>query len=244
MTVPNLFLHAGYVLLIIFLWRFVRIRAWRAYPFFAVYVAYMSSRTALLLLITDRLHLYFYNLLFWATSNVGSALRLAIAWEILRQIFPRRHPLRRSMAWASLALLLLLATIFYRMGPEGSVFSDLERKLSLSAIVWMAFLLAAAVFFFIPVSRTLWWIAVGLGVYTSLSLINFSAFEMLADFYPLWGLLRQVSFALLMTFWIWAFWNPAPPVPAAAGHISSEVLLTWSTHWRKLRKTFGSALEP
>lgn len=224
--------YLGHGLAVVFLSRFIWNRHAARYPFFSVFLVIMSARLVFAILIDPKVTLQ--NQLFWATSNLIWVLSMAVAWEFHRQVIPRGHPLRHQANGVGFALLLTLALCFWWMGPEGDVFSDLERKLTLSVSAWLLLTFGWRVFYGLPASRQVWGMAVGMGIVTSLTLINFAALGLSPEFRNAWSLIRQAGFSVVMLIWLWAFWHPlAPKGPEPP--ISSTVLLTWRNNWERLK---------
>lgn len=231
-AVQQVLYYLGYGLAVIFLSRFVKNRHAATYPFFSVFLVFMSARLVFAILVDPKIA--FQNQLFWATSNLLWVLSMAVVWEFHRQLIPRGHPLRPLANGASLLLLLTLALCFWWMGPEGKVYSDLERKLTLTVALWLVLTSGWALFYGLKPSRHVWGMAIGMGIVTSLTLVNFAALGLSPEFLSAWGFIRQSGFSLVMLIWLWAFWRPpTPQEPDPA--VSSTVLLTWQDNWERLR---------
>lgn len=230
---PLLLKYLGYCLAVVFLVRFARNGFVPHYPFFSAYLFFMTARLVLVASISDKLYTPFFNQLFWSTSNLLWVLSLGVVWEVLRQFIPRRHPLRPLAVWASVLLLTGLAGSFWWMGPEGVVFSDLERKLPLTIAAWLTLAVGLGLFYGLPAPRPVWGMAWGMGIVASLTLVNFAVLGLLPQFGNAWGLIRQSGFSLVMLIWLWTFWDPPAPRESDPT-ISSTVLLTWQNNWERL----------
>ncbi len=235
MPVSEILRILGYLLAILFLWRFLRSGQPRIYPYFAVFVFFMAVRLAGVSFIGDKLTIPFYNRVYWGTEDFVTIMKFAIVWEVLRKITHGSSVLRLLATALSVILLLALAAAFLWMGPRGDVFSDLERKLSLAVAAWLLLVLTLAIFYGVKPSRPVWAMSIGLGIVASISLANFSALGLSREFVYWWGLIRQSSFSMVMAIWLWGFWGSprSSELPAPGPH--GDMLAQWKTLWSRLR---------
>jgi len=237
LSLPKLLQITGYVLAFLLVARLLTLRLTRQFPFFCTYFYFVSARLIPMALISDKMTERFYNHLYWGTSNLGAALRLAIAWEVGRQLAPPNRPFASLFRRASAAILLALAILYYVWGPEGDVFSDLERKLSLASAFWLSCVFLAAVVWALPIRRPVWGMILGLGIYSSISLTNFSAFSLTRELQTTWGLIRQSSFSLMTLCFLWGFGSGEKI--AALPTTAEAQLPAWKEQWARAESEVG-----
>jgi hypothetical protein len=103
----------------------------------------------------------------------------------------------------------------------------------------MAVITGLAMYYGRPLTRQVWAMAAGMGLFATVALLNFVAIEALHPFEP-WTLVRQFDFVTLMAIWLWGFWK-APLTPAPSP-ITTSVLLTWRQYWTSIRGTIRRAV--
>lgn len=170
---------------------------------------------------------------FWLSASVVTCLRTAVVWEVLRHVFPRGHPFRPAANWVSLIALAATAAVFWYLGPEGNIFVDLERKMSLAAGAWLVLILVLGFLAGASSTRPDWAMAVGLGIVASVSVLNHASLELFPGFLQPWSKIRQFDFLLLMAIWTWGFWH-APAIPGQPETIDTQQELSfWRKNWKK-----------
>lgn len=227
----------GLGLLIGFLWKLRR--HLKSYPFLLMYVLPMAVRVAYSSYVnsTGTMGSAAYAEAFWTTQCIMAGFRLSVTWEVLRQAVPRSHPLRPVACGLSLAVLTFLAFLFWLLGPEGSIYSDLERKLSLTCGVWTAVVLGLTTFYGIRLRREVFAIALGLGLFVTVSLVNSSAIVLIPSFERVWAPISQSSFSMIMAIWLWGFWNPPQDRRPPVANLPDEALSAWQRRWSELRQS-------
>ncbi|MGH9794597.1 MAG: hypothetical protein ACRD5G_07485 [Candidatus Acidiferrales bacterium] len=118
---------------VLLLWRLVAWKAWRFYPIFFWYFAYVFVRTLLLIYlnIASPLSPMAYSIWFWCTGYVAVNLRFAVAWEILKKLFAGHPVPYRATGTLLVATMMGLAGYFYVAGSRGlSAFVDAEISIA------------------------------------------------------------------------------------------------------------------
>lgn len=211
-----------------------------SFPFFFTYLAVTLVRTAAVVAASRLLPQGEFSSFYWNTSGVVSALRFFVCWEVFRFAFPRLTPLRRIAGGALLPALLVLFGYFVLSRLPGT-----EKQVSLSVAAFLAVTFALAAHYGVPLPRAIWGMGVGMGLYASISLLNFTALAVRPEVFAVVGLIRQLGFILLMLLWLWALWGhrPQPASPGPAGDVSQSLLLQWRDNWDTIRKSVRKAVK-
>jgi len=231
---------------LLLVWRCFITGQWRLYGFFSGYVIYtLSSDLVLFFLFLARFRLYAN--LNWVCYALETLLWFAIAWEVFRHTFSRESAVRSIAAKLLVAVLSLLALLFYLSGPQPGVYLKAEfvRKIALTIVVWMAVVLTLARYYRVRMSRNVRGMAVGLLVLASSHIANFAAVEMSRAYAPIWSLVDPSIFALTLLIWTVALWSYAPnPRPVAAGKsMPGEALSHWEQRWAALGITIRKIIK-
>ncbi|HEY4682140.1 MAG TPA: hypothetical protein VIH17_02700 [Candidatus Acidoferrales bacterium] len=234
----------GFVLEVLILWRGLRTRLWRHYPFFYVYLGYVFIRSLILFALA---HLQFsgYAITYWLSDAAAVLLWFFVTWEVFRQTFSSPLAVRRVVGQLLLILLVgLTVALFFGSKSAGLFFADLERKAGfVQAALLMATLLLAR-YYGLPLGRNTWGMALGLGMYVSVAIVNFASLELVKSFFPYWRLIRPLSFIGMLGVWAWALWSYAPNPKSAtvALEVSERSLVHWSQAWSEVRAVLRKAV--
>lgn len=239
----------GLVLVATVLWRGSRQDMLRRYPFFYFYVGFVFVLNVFLLLAVQ-LGLPGYALVFWWGASVAALLRFFVVWEVFRQAFSPFKPIRQIAGQASVFLVAGL-TVAILLGNDKllflykaeSFFPDLERKVGLIQASLLLTCLFLVHYYAIPLGRNVWGMALGLGGYLSVSVMNFSALELLDSFLPFWAYIRRFSFIGMVSLWVWVLWFHVPsPRPAPATEDVRISLERWRHAWGEARTALRRAV--
>ncbi len=234
----------GLLLEVLVFWRGLRARLWRHYPFFYVYLGYVFVRSVGLFGLAE-VQFTAYPIAYWVSEAAAALLRFFILWEVFRQTFAFVPALRRIVGQTLSLLLIGLAAVSV-MGNKspGSVFADLERKTSLAQAVLLLTTLFLARYYGIPLGRNVWGMALGLGMYVAISVMNFAAVVLTESFIPYWRFSRPLSFIGMLAVWTWALWSYAPnPRPSTAAlDVSERSLAHWAQAWSEVRTAVRKAV--
>lgn len=233
LTVDGVVIGLGLGLHVLLLWRCLKERHWSHFPFFFVYLAYVFLRSLALSYFWALGHPA-YALIYWG-SNLGAVLlRFCVAWEVFRNIFVRGSIIREIAGRILVVLLVVIAAAFYLLSSQpGTFFPDLERKVGLAVVAWMVMVLLLARYYRVPISLNIWGMAVGMGLFTSISIANHATFELLRSFLPFWRLVSPFSFVAMMLIWTWTLWSYAPePQPERFNKLQPHAALAgWKRSW-------------
>jgi len=228
LSLPTFLQYLGYALLTLLLIQYVRGGHWLRFPFFSGYLFPMAFRAFSLIWAGLNLSSEAYMHFYWITSNIVSVLRLLVIWEVLCWAVLQRPTLHRGLRLVSLLYFCVMAGLCLGMKAEGAYYVDIERKLSLVAVLWAAIILLAMLAFSIRPSRPIWAMVVGLGIYVAVYLMNQASFDLFRGF-AIWRLIRQFDFSIMIGIWLWGFWKPAAPEPATQN--GDADLTEWNKKW-------------
>lgn len=236
-TVDNAVIGFGLGLHALLLWRCLKERHWSHYPLFTSYLAYTFLRTVALVPLRELGHPA-YPSIYWS-SNLGAVLlRFGVAWEVFHHIFTRASVIREIAGRVLVVLLVALAAAFYFLSnPPGSLISDLERKVGLAVATWLVVVLLLAHYYGVSVGLNIWGMAVGMGLFISVSIANFATFDLIESFLPFWQFVSPFSFLAMMLIWSWTLWSYAPePRPRAFSKLLPQAALArWKRSWNHFR---------
>jgi len=222
--------------------RCLSLRHWRTYPYFCLFLACVILRSGTIYSFPDKSSNTFYGF-YWYSDLVVSLLSFIVAWEVFRHLFPVGAT--RSAAGAVTALCLTAVATGIYLGTEtvGNLFPDFMRKLGFAVAVWLVTSLGLAQFFAVPPGRNIRAMAIGLGIFHSLSLINMAAYDLAESYVFVWPYWRRLSFVLVMFIWTWGLWRYAPCKAEGTSLPEGFSLSAWEDSWRslspKVRRTVG-----
>ncbi len=234
----------GLLLELVILWRCAQARLWQQYPFFYVYLGYIFARTIAIFVVTQ-FQFPAYAVAYWLTAAAADLLRFLVAWEVFRQSFAFAVAARRIVGQVLFLLLIVLtAVLFLGTKSPGLFFADFERKSSFIQATMVVVTLALARYYSLPLGRNIWGMALGLGMYVSMAIVNFAALELVKSFFPYWRFIRPLSFIGMLGVWAWALWSYAPnPRPATAAlEVYERGLAHWAQAWSDVRAALRKAV--
>jgi hypothetical protein len=223
----------GYFLQAVLMWRLIKWRAWRHFPVFFYYYLFLLARQALNTYFEGRFGSYsmFFARWYWYSSIVSDILKLLVAWEIYRKVFQPGSAAQR-FAGSLLAGTLVLLSAFYSLGRahETNFFVAVGLNASFAVAVWIIGVLVLVQYYRIPMSRNVWGIALGLGLFSATAIVNYSTLGLNEKAFPVYGYVRAISFVTSLFVWTWSLWSYrplpriTPPAPPAASTGSREPL--------------------
>ena len=232
-TFDSTLIGLGLALQGLLLLRCLKERHWSHYPFFFIYLAYIFLRSLALFYFWASDH-FAYALTYWY-SNLGAVLlRFGVAWEVFRHIFLPGSAVREIAGRILVVLFVILAAAFSLLSSQpGSLILDLERKAGLAVVTWLVVVLLLARYYGISVGLNTWGMAVGMGLFVSVSIANFATFDLLRSFLPFWRLVSPFSFLAMMLIWTWTLWSyaPKPQTEAFSKLQPQDALIGWKRSW-------------
>lgn len=234
-------------------WRLAKGRLWRNYPLFSSYIAYVFAQSSVGFLAL-RYAPSFYPMSYWLTGIVNILLRFLLIWEVFNLTFPKNSPLRRIVSRQAAVELLALLTVSTALlwaiqtyGRSHSVYLATERSFGFVQAILILAVLTLVRYYHLQLGRNLWGIAVGFGLYCSLSTVGSAALELAHwTLFPYWYLLSPLSFVAMLGIWTWAVWTHAPnPGWGAEGIIDpTGDLGAWTESWGRAVSTVRKVSNP
>jgi hypothetical protein len=223
----------GLLLQALLFWRAYRCELWRWYPVFYGYLAY-TTFWSIVLSLPLVIRLPGYPKIYWWSQLLAAALRFGVAGEIYRHIFLRDSPLRRRTGATTVAVLILLASVFWigGIGPDSNVWLDALRKIALSVATWLAVLLGLAGYYRIQMGRNVWGMAVGLLTFTGSELIHLAAMDLLPRWWATWSYVHPIAFVFMLLVWTFALWDYYPNPESSLRNVGSVEGLVSQLHGR------------
>ena len=185
-------------------------KTWTKFPVFTAYAAFNLLETALGYAVLNNRTLYFY--VYWIGEAIAIALGLAVVYEIFRSLFSHHDALRKMAKWvfrAAVIILVLLGLVVIAFQPS-------VDKASLSGVVMVAaeatriievgllmFLFLFSTAFGLHWRTQVFGIALGLGVFTAVDLVNVTLRSYFGDgAVNVLNLARGAAFCLSVLMWI------------------------------------------
>lgn len=166
---------------------------------------------------------------FWVTQGLLLVARAAaigeIAWRTLREY---------RGVWALSSLLLIGITLFLLVQAGLSAAGNrswiapfvltAERGLELAAVAILVTLFYLSRYYGIRMTPLQRMVALGLGIYSGVQVINNSFMrEWLTRYFGWWGHIRVISFLVALAIWWWALRKPLPAEPPKPVLLSQDV---------------------
>lgn len=228
--------------------RLVTWRAWRDYPWFFSFMAILSVRLFLIhyqdwtKILSGPDYAYWY----WTTSILAAAFWFPVSLEAFRDIFGRGTVLSQVAGIVLIGSMAALALWYlYGAGFPGLYrLPDVQQKAALTIAVWVVVLVFLAGYYRIPVKRNAWGIILGLGLFTSVSVINFAGRGLEQTFYPVFQFVQPASWVATLGIWTWALWSRSPASDRAetsspAGAAPANLALPAKKTAEAIRKALG-----
>lgn len=240
----------GTFLEVTILWRSLRLQLWRYYPLFYVCIGFIFIRTVTLFVLSE-LRFPDYATVYWFSEVCVLVLFFLIPWEVLRHTFASMPSVRHIAGRVIVVLLIGWAwTIFYAGGNlaasqrTGSFYYDLERKVAFAQAAFLLIIVLLALYYRIPIGRNIRGMAIGFGLFVSVSIMNYAALELVESFFPLWRYISPLTFVGVLGIWTWALWSYAPNPKLAPDRIQGlkRLLVDWQNGWNQMRAAVRKAV--
>jgi hypothetical protein len=219
----------GYSLEAVLLLRLLSWKAWRHFPVFFSYFLFLLARQGLIAYVQARYgtNSIPHSLWFWSTSNFSDVLKLLVAWEVFRKVFQPGSPAQRFTGGLLVGTLAGLSA-FYSLGGAHDTLFFVAVGLNFAFVVtvWILGVLALAQYYGVWLGRNLWGIAMGLGLFSAIAVVNLSTLGLNDKAFPVVAFVRPASFVLSVLIWTWCLWSyrPAPRLSPAASPWDSSRL--------------------
>ncbi len=234
----------GLALHALLLWRCLKERHWKHYSLFFTYLAYTFLRTLSLVTLRQSAHPS-YALIYWYSDLGAVLLRFGVAWDVFRHIFQAGSAIRAIAGRVLFVVLVAMALGFIFLSNQpGGFFLDMERKAGLAVVAWLVVVMLLARYYCSPIGTNIWGMALGMGLFVSISIANFAAFDLLKSFLPIWRFISPFSFLVMMLIWTSTLWSYAPePQLKADSKLHPEAALAqWKRSWNQFGTTIRRAI--
>ena len=243
----------GFGLGVCLLWRLLGQRMVTHYRFLFAYLLFTLLGMDLTLFVVRRSVPGIYPVVYWEFEMVCLLFRFFVIWEIYRHTFPRGSllshiPSQGRGALCFWVVLLSLSALSWSRAYASfhSVLLALECSIGFAqAVLVLAEMLVAKLCGF-PMGRNIWGMALGLGAYVSINILNLA----LLDLAP-WTLryisgIVPVCFMATVAIWTWALWTYAPnPSPSTApAEDSAAELAQWTEQWSRAHSAVRKTVNP
>jgi hypothetical protein len=204
---------------------------WRVYPFFSMYVIWISVSNSALLVAYLRF-LPSYSTWYWQSDSIDVLVRLLVVWEVFRQTFPKGSALNRSLSKGlgiiTFCLVVFACITFWGYQNYNGLRSRglaLDRSFGFVQAAMILGTLLMARYYSVKYGRNVRGIALAFGGWVSISAVSSAMVELTNSFLPYWYYLRPLSFVAMMVALIWALWvyEPNPPINGLALRQTSTV---------------------
>ena len=213
MPVDSALTWIGTLLEIVLLWRLISWKAWRPYPYFFAFFAWIFARLILIdiQLLAEPLSENTYGYLFWLSATLTVALRFLVFWEVYRNALPRRTAPHRLATFLLAGTLAALAIFLNLAASRGEFFSRVIANLAFAIAVCLLVVLGLIRYYRVNPGLNIWGMAIGTGILCAVDVLNFSAFDLDHGFFSLMRYSRPTSFLAQMAVWLFTLWHFAPP---------------------------------
>lgn len=235
------------------LWRLTREEMRARYPFLFTYVLYCFLGMDVTLFAIRHVAENIYVRTYWDLELVSLFLRFLVIWEIYRQTFGNTAGPRRTwpLGWGGVGLCLGLVAVCgftwllaYR--SFHSILLSLECTVGIAQAVLVLGALFGAKLSGIAMGRNMWGLAVGLGAYVSIGVLNYALSDVNGFMMRLLRVVAPSSFVGMVLVWTWALWNyvPNPQTDPARQKLPSEAAAWWARQWERSRDEVRKVVNP
>lgn len=226
----------------------LRLQLVSSYPFFSAYLTlvWASSTCAW---VTYHQGSAYYPWVYWIGEFLTVLAGFLVVWETFRHTLQSFPTIRRRLSWLILFLLLLLLVAQVLLGGFNALhwdhlFFGLARWLRFLQAGLLAAVLGAARYYGLPLGRNVSGMAIGYGLYTSLTVVNFVSQALARIDLTQFSQLYAGTYLLTLAIWCYALWVYAPnPAPLHRAHLEQDyarlnaivagALLQLRGSWRK-----------
>jgi hypothetical protein len=208
-------------------------RAWQKYPCFTIYIFFNLFKTGAIFSVYGNRGVYFYT--FWGCEAICIVLGLAVVREIFTNIFSPHAALRKLATLifrvAVVALILLACgAIYEQSGNARSIANDVLLASEATRIVELGlvmFLFLSSSAFGLHWRQNEFGIALGLGTYAAVELVNVTLMPHLSPATAqVFSLVRSLAFNCSLL--IWLGYLLAPEHPANTVDVPKAQLEQWN----------------
>jgi hypothetical protein len=200
------------ILLVVLLWILIRVRVYREFEWFVVYVGFAVCADVARFALRNEASVYFY--IYWGTDAGYAILGILVLYQVFRSVF--RDLMRiwyvRLLFPAMLVLAVTLALLRYELFPS-RISGDLliaivvsELAVRLLQVTLFCLLVCLVYLFGLHWRQYAFGIAAGFGLYATTALVATTKFyESGTEFTFVWGTALLVSYIVAVVIWIYFF---------------------------------------
>jgi len=245
-----LIIVSGVALELLIVYRLLRGISWRRYFFFFCYALYLVAQ-AIALSCTLSFLPAFYAKMYWYSEGVDVLLRFFVIWEVFRHVFLKSSVLHeivlRGFMIGVLGMIVFLAAISW--GAENyktshSVYFASERTLGFCQAFLILAILLLARYYNLHLGRNLWGIAVGFGLFSSFTIVNFALIDLVPSFFRYSQLLTPFGSVCMLGMWTWAIWNYSPNQVVTGSTLDHSDMERWSENWSQALSVVRRLIHP
>lgn len=240
----------GLALEVLVVYRLLKGVSWRRYPFFFCYVVYLVALSIAQFGILSYIPVL-YAKVYWYSEDVSMFLYFFVIWEVFRHVFSKSSVLHeivlRGFMPGVLGIIVSLAAISWGAAnyeTSHSVLFASERILGFCQASLILAILLLARYYNLHLGRNLWGVAVGCGLFSSFSIVNFALIDLAPSFFPYWQLLTPFGFISMLGMWTWATWNYSPNQVVTDGTFDQSDIERWSENWSRALTVIRRVIHP
>jgi hypothetical protein len=241
---------SGLALELLVVYRLLRGVSWCRYPFFFCYAVYLVAQTMAEFGILCFMPVL-YTKVYWYGEGVNVLLRFFVIWEVFRYVFVKSSVLHeiasRGFMFGVSGMIVLLVAISWgakNYETSHSVFFASYRTLGLCQAFLILAILVLAQYYNLHLGRNLWGIAVGFGLFSSFSIVNFALIDLAPSLIPYWQLLIPFGFVSMLCMWTWAIWDYSPNQVVTDGTLDHIDIEQWSENWSQALSAIRRVIHP
>jgi len=170
-----------------------------------------------------------------------------VVWELFRHALPSDSPLQKITARGfgifavglfAFAVAAVCALWSYQTYASlHALYPVLDRSFGLAQTMFTLAILLVVRSYGVQLGRNLWGIAVGFGIWISLSTLSTAIIDIAHSFYAYLQFVRPLSFVGLLCIWVCALWKVSP-VPSIVDYsVSAEEVEAWTTQWNQTQSS-------
>lgn len=230
------------ILELLLMTRLLANRSWRHYLWLFLYISYTLVIMDLSLFGILQLWPRAYRRFYWEAEGISMGLRFLVIWEIFCNIFkgvPKlSYVVGKCLAAVALVPVLFALCAFLNVSTYQKILYfhvALERGFDFVQAFLVVGILFAARYYRLVLGKNVWGIAVGFGMYVSLSTAIFAMVSLNGSLAPHMQILSPLSFVAMLAIWAWALWTYAPnPRFVTEAPFSRDIAFGWWDDWTSM----------
>jgi hypothetical protein len=125
-----------------------------------------------------------------------------------------------------------------------SVYFASERTLGFCQAFLILAILLFARYYNLHLGRNLWGVAIGFGLFSSFSIVNFALIDLVPSFFRYSQLLTPFGFVSMLGVWTWAMWTYSPNQAVTDGPLDHSDIERWSEDWGRTLSSIRRVTRP